>query len=79
MLPPCFCALAGTANRARPNAVARKIRAALRERIAADREALMRVAQETANLTRAQILVQATTSVLAQANSAPEAILKLLS
>jgi flagellin len=36
-------------------------------------------AQETANLTRAQILVQATTSVLAQANSAPQAILKLLS
>jgi flagellin len=36
-------------------------------------------AQETANLTRAQILVQANTSVLAQANSAPEAILKLLS
>jgi flagellin len=36
-------------------------------------------AAETANLTRAQILVQATTSVLAQANSAPQDILKLLS
>jgi flagellin len=35
-------------------------------------------ASETANLTRAQILVQANTSVLAQANSAPQAILKLL-
>jgi len=36
-------------------------------------------AAETANLTRAQILVQANTSVLAQANSSPQAILKLLS
>jgi len=36
-------------------------------------------AQETANLTRAQILVQANVSVLAQANSQPQAILKLLS
>jgi flagellin len=35
-------------------------------------------AQETANLTRAQILVQANVSVLAQANSQPQAILKLL-
>jgi flagellin len=36
-------------------------------------------ASETAALTRAQILVQATTSVLAQANSAPQNVLKLLS
>jgi flagellin len=36
-------------------------------------------AKETSNLTRAQILVQANTSVLAQANSAPQSILKLLS
>lgn len=35
-------------------------------------------AQETANMTRAQILVQATTSVLAQANSAPQNVLTLL-
>ena len=35
-------------------------------------------AVETAAMTRAQILVQATTSVLAQANSAPQSVLKLL-
>ncbi len=35
-------------------------------------------AQETAKLTRAQILVQANTSVLAQANSAPQNVLSLL-
>jgi flagellin len=35
-------------------------------------------AKETANLTRAQVLVQAGTSVLAIANSAPQAILALL-
>jgi flagellin len=35
-------------------------------------------ASETAALTRAQILVQANTSVLAQANSAPQAVLALL-
>ena len=35
-------------------------------------------ATETANLTRAQILVQANTSVLAQANSAPQSVLALL-
>jgi flagellin len=36
-------------------------------------------ASETAAMTRAQILVQATTSVLAQANAAPQNVLKLLS
>jgi flagellin len=36
-------------------------------------------AAETSNLTRAQILVQAGTSVLATANSTPQAVLKLLS
>ena len=35
-------------------------------------------ASETANLTRAQILVQAGTSVLATANSTPQDVLKLL-
>jgi flagellin len=35
-------------------------------------------ASETAALTRAQILVQANTSVLAQANAAPQSVLKLL-
>lgn len=35
-------------------------------------------ASETAALTRAQILVQANTSVLAQANSSPQAVLQLL-
>ncbi len=35
-------------------------------------------ASETANLTRSQILVQAATSVVSQANSAPSSILKLL-
>ena len=35
-------------------------------------------AQETANLTRAQILVQAGTSVLSTANSTPQTILTLL-
>ncbi len=35
-------------------------------------------ATETAALTRAQILVQANTSVLSQANSAPQSVLKLL-
>jgi flagellin len=35
-------------------------------------------AKETANLTRAQVLVQAGTSVLAIANSAPQAVLSLL-
>jgi flagellin len=35
-------------------------------------------AQETANLTRAQILAQAASSVLAQANAAPQAALSLL-
>ncbi len=35
-------------------------------------------ATETANLTRSQILVQSATSVLSQANQAPQAVLKLL-
>ena len=35
-------------------------------------------AQETANLTRSQILTQAATSVLSQANAAPQAVLSLL-
>ena len=35
-------------------------------------------ATETSNLTRNQILVQAATSVLSQANSAPQSVLKLL-
>ena len=35
-------------------------------------------AQETSNLTRAQILVQAGTSVLSTANSTPQTVLKLL-
>jgi flagellin len=35
-------------------------------------------AEETAKMTRAQILVQANTSVLAQANSAPQNVLSLL-
>jgi flagellin len=35
-------------------------------------------ASETAALTRAQILVQANTSVLAQANSSPQSVLSLL-
>jgi flagellin len=35
-------------------------------------------AAETAAMTRAQILVQATTSVLAQANSSPQSVLTLL-
>ncbi|MGN6369968.1 MAG: flagellin N-terminal helical domain-containing protein [Phycisphaerae bacterium] len=35
-------------------------------------------AQETSNLTRQQVLVQAGTSVLSQANSTPQAVLKLL-
>jgi flagellin len=35
-------------------------------------------AVETSNLTRAQILVQAGTSVLSTANSTPQAVLKLL-
>ncbi len=35
-------------------------------------------ASETANLTRSQILVQAATSVLSQANQSPQAVLKLL-
>jgi flagellin len=35
-------------------------------------------AQETSNLTRAQILQQAGTSILAQANSVPQGVLKLL-
>lgn len=35
-------------------------------------------ATETAAMTRAQILVQANTSVLAQANSSPQNVLKLL-
>ncbi len=35
-------------------------------------------AQETANLTRAQILVQAGTSVLSTANSTPQSVLSLL-
>jgi len=35
-------------------------------------------ASETASLTRAQILVQANTSVLAQANASPQNVLKLL-
>jgi hypothetical protein len=33
MLPPCFCALAGPANKAMPNAATRKFRASARERI----------------------------------------------
>ena len=36
------------------------------------------VAQETSNLTRAQILMQAGVSVLAQANSVPQIALNLL-
>jgi flagellin len=35
-------------------------------------------AEETAAMTRAQILVQANTSVLAQANSTPQSVLSLL-
>ena len=35
-------------------------------------------ATETANMTRSQILVQAATSVLAQANYAPQGVLSLL-
>jgi flagellin len=35
-------------------------------------------AAETANMTRAQILVQATTSVLSTANSTPQSVLTLL-
>jgi flagellin len=35
-------------------------------------------ASETASMTRAQILVQANTSILAQANSSPQSVLKLL-
>jgi flagellin len=35
-------------------------------------------ASETSNLTRNQILVQAATSVLSQANQSPQAVLKLL-
>ena len=35
-------------------------------------------AQETAKMTRAQILVQANTSILAQANSSPNSVLSLL-
>jgi flagellin len=35
-------------------------------------------AKETAELTRAQILVQANTSVVAQANSSPQSVLSLL-
>ena len=35
-------------------------------------------AEETAAMTRAQILVQANTSVLAQANSSPRNVLSLL-
>ena len=35
-------------------------------------------AAETANLTKAQILQQAATSVLAQANAQPQAVLTLL-
>jgi flagellin len=35
-------------------------------------------AQETANLTKQQTLQQASTSVLAQANQLPSAVLKLL-
>ena len=35
-------------------------------------------ATETANLTRSQILVQSATSVLSQANQAPQSVLKLL-
>ena len=35
-------------------------------------------AQETANLTRSQILQQASTTVLSQANAAPQSVLKLL-
>jgi len=35
-------------------------------------------AQETANLTRAQILQQAGTSILAQANTLPQSVLSLL-
>jgi flagellin len=35
-------------------------------------------ASETANLTRAQILQQAGTAMLAQANSAPNTVLSLL-
>jgi len=35
-------------------------------------------AEETANLTRSQILSQAATTVLAQANASPQAVLSLL-
>ena len=35
-------------------------------------------AEETAKMTRAQILVQANTSILAQANSSPNSVLSLL-
>jgi flagellin len=35
-------------------------------------------AEETANLTRSQILAQAATTVLAQANASPQAALQLL-
>lgn len=37
------------------------------------------VAQETTNFSRAQILVQSSTAMLAQANSLPQSVLKLLS
>ena len=36
------------------------------------------VAAEAANLTKAQVLQQASIAAMAQANSSPEAILKLL-
>jgi len=36
------------------------------------------VASETANMTRAQVLVQAGTSILAQANQTPQSALSLL-
>jgi flagellin len=36
------------------------------------------VAQEAANLTKAQVLQQASLAALAQANSAPQAVLSLL-
>jgi flagellin len=36
------------------------------------------VAQEAANLTKAQVLQQASVAAMAQANAAPQAILKLL-
>jgi flagellin len=35
-------------------------------------------ASETSNLTRGQILVQAATAVLAQANTAPQSVLQLI-